>query len=107
VQQVHVNALILDCGMDFDGNGDKTEGKNPVADRPRHRKRLTGEKAVGYGGLSQRRSGAAISPLGRKARKVNLNVALDDLSPASKFFHNGLVTELIGLMKQTFPNNRV
>jgi len=36
VQQVHVDALILDCGMDFDGNGDKTEGKNPVADRPRH-----------------------------------------------------------------------
>lgn len=33
MQQVHVDALILDCGMDFDGNGDKTEGKNPVADR--------------------------------------------------------------------------
>ena len=33
VQQVHVNALILDCGMDFDGNGNKAEGKNAAASR--------------------------------------------------------------------------
>ena len=37
-----MDALILDCGMDFDGNGDKAEGKNTAADRPSHRKRLTG-----------------------------------------------------------------
>ena len=46
-----MNTLILDCGMDFDGNGDKAEGKNPVADRPRHKHRLTGERALGYGGI--------------------------------------------------------
>jgi len=33
LQQVHVNALILDCGMDFDGNGNKAEGKNAAASR--------------------------------------------------------------------------
>jgi hypothetical protein len=36
MQQVHVDALILNRGMDFDGNGDKTERKNPSADRPPH-----------------------------------------------------------------------
>jgi len=33
MQQVHVNALILDCGMDFDGNGNEAEGKNAAASR--------------------------------------------------------------------------
>ena len=28
VQQVHVNALILDCGMDFDGDKEKAGGKD-------------------------------------------------------------------------------
>ena len=40
MQQVHVDALILNCRIDFDGNGDKTEGKNPGANRPGHVIRL-------------------------------------------------------------------
>jgi len=33
VQQVHVNALILDCGMHIDGNENEAEGKNAAASR--------------------------------------------------------------------------
>ena len=46
VQPVHVDALILNRGMDFSGNTDKTEGKNPGADRRTHVYRLASPYAA-------------------------------------------------------------
>jgi hypothetical protein len=51
VQQVHVNALILDCGMDFDGDKDKAEGKDALVPiRTRHIVNLAGGYPLGYRG---------------------------------------------------------
>ena len=36
VQLVHVDGVVLDGGMDLDGNGDKAEGENTASENPSH-----------------------------------------------------------------------
>ena len=49
VQLVHVDGVVLDGGMDLDGNGDKAEGENTASDRPSHGSRLIGACASLWG----------------------------------------------------------
>jgi len=48
-QLVHVDGVVLDGGMDLDGNGDKAEGENTASDRPSHGSRLIGGLRVAMG----------------------------------------------------------
>ena len=49
VQLVHVDGVVLDGGMDLDGNGDKAEAENTASDKPSHGNRLTGARRVAIG----------------------------------------------------------